>query len=270
MAALPKINILTESSWICRKLANHLAYLPGFDIEVSTEPKRYANLTYYLPYLTREFYHPPNANTVALFTHYIPGKHQARYDRIARLVKHAVVLNAQHQSYLEHLVGKDKVTRISLPVDRDLPAPKLRVGWFHRNPAGYDGRKRADLLKCIEQLEWVELVTSNGSMDRTSVVAEMQRCDVVLTTSDYESGPVSLLEALALGKQVVIPQGVGLADEYATVPGVYLFPRGDGDGLVEVLRRIYAPIKSRLEAVQTNTVESWQHRHRDLFSRLLK
>lgn len=266
---MKRIHITTEDSWICNKLAHSLADLEGFRVRVTTDPPRDADLTYYVTYLFREMYKPVG-RSIGMFTHYVPGKHQRRYDMMARQVDHCVALSEQHQNYLSKLVGELKVTRVHMPVLQTSIVPPLKVGWFHRSPGGYGDRKRVDLLEPLRTLPWIKLVQSDGGMKTDQLHAAMRDVDVFLTTSDYEAGPVSFLEGLTLGKHVVIPSGVGLADEYTRVSGVHLFPPGDAAAMIRVLETIYAPLKDRYEAVMHNTIENWRLSHAAIFRKVLR
>lgn len=264
----PKVHVTTEPSWICRRLADHLKSLDGFRVRVTTDAPRDASLTYYLPYLFREFYRPVG-KSVALFTHYESGSHKKRYDSIAGQVDHCIVLNNGHYQYLGQRVGFENVTRVHLPVKRDEKLPRLKVGWFHRSPDGYGHRKRLDLLNSVKALDWVELVTSDGKLSQDQLYERMRYVDVFLTTSDYESGPVSLLEAMSLGKMAVLPFGVGLADEFVEVPGVYRFHAGDADSLRRALETAYRPLKLRYASISRNTVQRWREDHINVFRKVL-
>jgi len=264
----PKVHVVTEQNWICRQLADHLKDLPGFRVRVTTDPPRDAQITYYLTYLFREFYRPVG-KSVGLFTHYEPGKHQQRYDQIASQLDHCIVLNEGHYDYLAHKVGHHNVSRVHLPVMPKATIPPLKVGWFHRSPPGYRNRKRVDLLDKVRETDWITLFQSNGKWTPKQLHETMRNCDVFLTTSDQESGPSCLLEALSLGKSVVIPQGVGLADEYGDIPGVFLFNRGDWYSLQQALRDAYEPLRVKYEVVSRNNVEKWRDDHAHVFERLL-
>lgn len=266
---MKKVHVTTEKGWICRSLAEGLANLDGFRVRVTTDAPRDADLTYFVTYLFREFYRPVG-RCAALFTHWLPGKHKARYDKIAQQVDHCVVLSKQHEDYLSDLVGPLKVTRVHLPVMQTEAVPKLRVGWFHRSPPGYDDRKRVDLLEQLEKIEWVQVIRSDGGMSTEQLHAAMQTVDVFLTTSDYEAGPMAHLEALSLGKPSVIAAGVGLADEYAGVPGVHLFRRGDFGSMLEELAKVYEPLRLRYEAVRQNTMAKWREDHAAIFRKVIR
>jgi len=60
--------------------------------------------------------------------------------------------------------------------------------------------------------------------------------DVFLCTSLIEGGPVTVLEALACGKSVVIPREVGALDELPPIPGVVRYYKGDYDSMVDAIR----------------------------------
>lgn len=263
-----RIHVVTEPSWICRQLANHLRDLDGFQVRVTTEAPANADATYYLTYLFRQYYKPCGPSA-ALFTHYMPGKHQAGYDSAAKAVNHCVVLNDFHKAYLSARVGEAKVTRVHLPLLEAVTPRPLRVGWFHRSPPGYGNRKRTDLLEAVRKEPWCSLVTSDGRLTPAELEALMQSCDVFLTTSDYESGPMCLLEGLAREKCIVIPSGVGLADEYAHIPGVFTFAPGDAKSMLTCLRAVYEPLEKRRHAVARNTVAHWREDHAAIFRRLL-
>jgi len=266
---IPRIHVVTEPSWICRKLAGYLEDLSGFRVRVSEKIPHNAELTYYLTYLFREFYLPAG-KSVALFTHYTPGKHQQRYDKIAQQVEHRIVLSAQHYDYLVSKVGEQGVTRVHIPVCQTWTLPTLKVGWFHRSPTGYQQRKREDLADSLQSLPWITLIKSKGQMSEEQLWSTMKSVDVFLTTSDYESGPVSLLEGLSLGKAVVIPRDVGLANEYQHLPTVHLFERGNFESLRVALESVYRPICEGYKALSCNTVEHWRQDHAKIFEQVLR
>jgi len=75
-----------------------------------------------------------------------------------------------------------------------------------------------------------------------------QGLDVLVCPSRVEGGPLPVLEALACGVRVVVPQGVGILDEIGwrtkdegrttnDVPGIFRYERGSLAGLIEALGR---------------------------------
>ena len=62
-----------------------------------------------------------------------------------------------------------------------------------------------------------------------------QGLDVLVCPSRVEGGPMPVLEALACGVRVVIPQHVGILDELPDVPGIHRYPRGDLASLIAAL-----------------------------------
>lgn len=267
---IPRVHITTERDWICSRLASHLALLPDFRVQISNAGPGNSfspTIHYFLPYLFLEFVKPVGV-PVALFTHYVPGKHQSRYDAFAKQVQHCIVLSSQHEEYLTHLVGRKKVSRVHQPIE-PLEPPKLRVGWFHRSPPGYGIRKRLDLLETVKKEPWIELVESGGKLSPVELREAMKSVDCFLITSDYESGPASLLEGLALGKPVLIPWGVGLADEFKAIAGVTLYKPGCEGSLISSLRLFYAPLFDRYNSVKSYTADRWREDHAEIFRRIL-
>ncbi len=68
-------------------------------------------------------------------------------------------------------------------------------------------------------------------IDQESLETFYQQLDIYLCTSLVEGVPYGPLEALACGKKVVIPIGVGLLDDLPDMEGVHRFKAGDFGGL---------------------------------------
>lgn len=86
--------------------------------------------------------------------------------------------------------------------------------------------------------------TSYDSTQRPALGALVRSCDVVALLSDYEANPVALMEALALGKNVVVASAPGL-DELACAGLATAVARKVGP---EVLAAVLARVAARVPA----------------------
>lgn len=87
--------------------------------------------------------------------------------------------------------------------------------------------------------------------------------DVLVCTSLIEGVPMPVLEMLATGGQVVIPEGVGLLDTLPDVDGIHRYKRGDYPTLLHAVERAedmqpYVDRRALREVVLDNyTEENW-------------
>lgn len=109
--------------------------------------------------------------------------------------------------------------------------PRLR--WFVFG----DGPLRDELTESIAQRGLSEIVHLAGS--RPDVDSELAAADVVVVTSQWESGPLVVLEALALGRPVVSTR-VGLVPEVIDDSSGRVVDVGDARGLADALVEVLA------------------------------
>lgn len=114
----------------------------------------------------------------------------------------------------------------------------------------------AELEKRARGLENINFV---GEVDRTTGLGYMRHSDVFVCTSRDESGPIVVIEAMALGRPVVSTP-VGLAAEVVRsgIDGE-LVPTDDVDALAGTLERLLqdAPLRERLGAEGRRTYERY-------------
>jgi glycosyltransferase involved in cell wall biosynthesis len=76
--------------------------------------------------------------------------------------------------------------------------------------------------------------------------------DYVLVPARYEGGPMSVLEALASGVEVIAPD-IGFVEAYPHIP----YRKNDAGDLRRVLRELVAAREARHAAVASRTWDAW-------------
>ena len=263
-----KVNIvLYNEGWVLETLAVELARRLDF-ITISKLPAHSADINYFMNYFT----HRSGVDTaeVAFFAHLeepIPTEApedvkvaatQLRYCAfdVARRVDACVCMSDR---YADLLRGNDaKNVRVIVPgVDLERFRPVVRIGVVGRTHP--TGRKGEDLIKQLLDEPGIEWHFTGGpeagwpKPAKYYAPKEMPRfynaMDYILIASYYEGGPMSLLEALACGKEVIAPP-VGFVQNYPHIE----FKTGDVDDLRRVLREL---VWKRLNLVASGPAPSW-------------
>jgi hypothetical protein len=130
-------------------------------------------------------------------------------------------------------------------------------------------RKGRALVEQVRQLPFVDIHTTEGRVPEEGLRDWYQRLDYVLVPATVEGGPMSVLEALALGKPVIAPAGVGLVPELGPSGWVHLYPPGDAEALVRVVTERYAAKRGGTDLVRGRTWDDWAAAHDALFRHLL-
>jgi hypothetical protein len=100
-----------------------------------------------------------------------------------------------------------------------------------------------------------------------------QSLDVLVCPSLVEGGPMPVLETLACGVPVVVPEGVGIIDELPRIDGIYRYERGNATSLVAALQKAIesAPpdAESLRACVMGYSVESFCQAHQVAFEQMM-
>lgn len=107
---------------------------------------------------------------------------------------------------LERYKGHHRIIEAMPALMAHLPDVKLRV-------LG-EGPYKAQLQALVERLKLQEVVTIGGvtPTDRSGVANILGRASLVVLLSDYEAHPVAVMEALALGRRVLVTEGSGFTE----------------------------------------------------------
>lgn len=255
---------------ILSRFARSLSNLTSWPIKRQPDPK--ARINYFFLYI--QIGQNPKAvkglnKTASLFSHFeeeVPQK-VAWWNAAAPMVD---IRLTWAQQYLDLLLPYGESYLVSPPIDAQFLKPRKPVigvsGYVH---AG--GRKGEKLLKRLYQekgndyeiratgVGWpVPNVSERPWADMPSFYESI---DIYLVTSLTEGIPMPPLEALAMGKRVVAPIGVGLLDELQS-PLVFRYERGSYDGMLEAIEAAAAFGK---EDIATFSEDAWAQSHREAF-----
>jgi len=112
---------------------------------------------------------------------------------------------------------------------RGVPEVTLRIGG--------DGPLRAELQDLATRLGISPQVVFLGHLARDQVLAEMQRCDAFVLSSDCETFGVVLIEAAACGKPLIATAGSG-PDSIVHARNGLLVPPGDAAALAQAMKKL--------------------------------
>ena len=224
--------------WILERMGDEIRGRKPDNVSVSVgnvsldEPGVINHYNCYLMYRVKS----AHAVDCGQFTH--PG-YPMRWEKAGAFCDHAV---AKCRTYYDLLIrdsGRDsKNTSLIYPgCDIDFHAPKFRVFQPSKmtSAQSYRQRKGVELWERLKEIDGLDCVCSGGKMSPEQVIAQYWRADAIVSTATMEGGPMSVPEALAMGRTVYARRGVGLVDDYAStgVKGLVLY---DSDGhLIEML-----------------------------------
>lgn len=180
------------------------------------------------------------------------------------------------QKYGDFLRRNDveNVQVISPGVDFTLFQPKLILSWVGRILESTTKRKGLDIIKKVQELPWVDLRLSNGKVPLEELPEFYNSSDYLLITSRDEAGPMSLLEALACGKKVICPRGIGqveeiLGKERGNEQSVLTYDVEVYEELLDILEKAYQRKLERSNLVRDYSWDKFWMQHDVLFRRLL-
>jgi glycosyltransferase involved in cell wall biosynthesis len=132
--------------------------------------------------------------------------------------------------YLTHKKGFDILLRafaMSFKGKRDV---LLKIGG--------DGEERDNLIKLCKELKIDLQVEFLGSLSRTEVATEMNKCNSFLLASRFETFGVVFIEALACGKPIIVPSIEG-PKEIVTSENGLIFESGNVIDLKDKMKIMY-------------------------------
>jgi hypothetical protein len=188
------------------------------------------------------------AKSIVLFTH--PGD----LDKwnAAMQCDAAIAMNEQYrQALIDNGMDAAKVHRINYGIDEVYRDCRLRIFHPGRMVATdeYMGRKGWSDWQRLMECDWLVCKRSEGLLSQEQMMDEYLKADVIVSTATMEGGPMSCIEALALGRPYIGRQGVGLHDEYADV----ILRYKDYDGLFCMLFEKYKAKEKRNRQVILNS-----------------
>jgi glycosyltransferase involved in cell wall biosynthesis len=259
--------VIADEGWILERCAREIeARLPY--VRVVTTPVDDAKLTYYVNYTARRSRVSPIE--AAFFTH-VEERAPAMVNRFfetGRDVDVAVAMSERYARALRENGARD-VRVITPGVDLDRFQPKVRIGVAGRTY--HTGRKGEDLVQAVidePHIDWHFTGPGWPRPGRKLTDAELpefyRSMDYILVPAHYEGGPMSVLEALACGVEVIAPD-VGFVEDYPHIE----FEAGNAEDLRRVLREVVEARLQRRRSVEHRSWDAWADAHDRLFRELL-
>ncbi|MHB1162754.1 MAG: glycosyltransferase, partial [Chloroflexota bacterium] len=266
-----RVHIVTaDEGWILercsREIESRLQY-----VTVGREPDPSASINYYVNYSA--YQGRTLGHQMALFTHveeFVPAAAQRFFD-VAREMDLCVCMSTPYAARLAQAgIPSDKIVIATPGVDLQSYQPVVRIGVVGRTYA--TGRKGEDLVARVMDepgIEWH--FTGQGwpgqakHYEPEQMPSFYNSIDYVLVPAYYEGGPMSVLEALASGKEVIAPP-IGFVQDYPHIQ----YNTGDAEDLRRVLRELVERRQRLRRTVAHRTWQAWAEDHDRLFRQLLR
>lgn len=261
---------------IIDRLARMLAEQTGWSL--SDRPREGADINYSMLYadFAQRFTDWRRTRWAAYFSHYEADTPYKRFwwESADPLVEIKTVSAAQYGDMLQ-----GKVVQVTPPVEPRFEIRERRPnGTFTIGVSGFvdrSGRKGEGMVaRLASDLDGRADVVCSGQgwparcVNRSleGLVEFYNALDVYLCTSTVEGIPIPPLEALACGVPVVIPNGVGMLDDLADIPGIWRYDAGDYGDLLATMDFITtarpAVDREQLRAsVADYTPQAWARSH---------
>lgn len=222
-----RVHIVTAPDWILREYSdNWIKYFP--DATLGTTPDRSADINFFVNYSLWEF---TGGKTVSYFTHREEDEEMgAQFDMVAQESDVNISMCK---------ITDEKVGRVAPLTPRHIVAPGInpaykprdvRIGVVARKYKS--GRKRLDWMLKLALIDGIEIDYANGKYKAEEMPSFYAKQDYILITAKNEGGPMIVPEALACGKPLIMPYGVGWCDDY---PGIRYSTYDELEGIVKGL-----------------------------------
>lgn len=227
-----KINFVTEpanSKWILRRWCEEWAkYLPNSKVDtgvdIDADVNIFCNYALYFPAITKR---------ISIFTHreLEDEELQLKFDIAAENSDWCFAQSIPTFNKLP--AGKSSILRPSVGAHFFKPGKPI-IGIVGR---GYpSGRKNFHWIEELQKLEGIQLVWTDSQIPYENMHEFYDKIDYLLITANNEGGPMPVVEALAMHKPVIAPNGVGWCDEFSCI-------KYDGtlENLITVLEGLLVP-----------------------------
>lgn len=226
-----KIHFVTEPKpyWIlgrwCEEWSRHIPFSTvSTVVDVEADVNIFCNYALFFPSSTKR---------ISIFTH-------REKDDVGLQVAFNVVANISDWCFAQSL----PTLKLLPPEKSSILRPSVGVQ-FHKKPLriGVVGRDYASGRKNFGILNDLELVFGDKIMICRAIDIPYEKMpkfyssvDYVLITATNEGGPMPVIEALAMGKPVIAPNGVGWCDEFSTIKY-----DGSSEDLIKVVNGLLIP-----------------------------
>lgn len=259
--------VISDSGWILERLAKEITDRFPY-VTYGMEPDPTSLIQYYITYGCRGARVSPIE--VALFTHREEdATAAARFDAAVQDVDHAIAMSGTTHRLIDAL-GVRQSSCIMPGVDTEAFRPRLKIAVVGRTY--HTGRKGEMLVRAVMDVPDIEWhFTGDGWPGVTKHIADAdlpafyRSMDYILVPALNEGGPMSVLEALASGVEV-IASDVGWVTDFPHIP----FVRGNVASLRDVLMTLRDKRMQLHASVEHVTWDRWASEHDSLFRTLFK
>ena len=248
-----KINIIcseASSGWIYSDFIYNFKKYSKHTILVNEKNPSLYDVVYFIPYYEYFAGTKPSAAWLSHMEQKEPLR--SRFVNVAKSVTIGISQSKKYYNILKNEYQCHNIQNIITGVDTSLftqrsPATtigsKLIVGYVGRQYSS-SNRKNPTLLNKISKLPFVDFRVTGGKLKSIEVPRFIQGCNLIVSPSICEGGPMSIQQSLATGTPILCYDGVGLANEFGT--GVIRIPFNDSDAFVSCLETLWKT-KSYLE-----------------------
>lgn len=189
--------VIHDRGWVMEKLANHFAkYLPNSSIRFRKPIVDESTINFYFNW------HGINQKTffdVGFFTHIENGARKL-WDGKVRVCDLAVLLG---NKYEDTVPENKRIIFNPPPFEQFLSNNKIKILVVGREYSS--DRKNLGLYFKLKQLENIDISFTGGKLTEEELIQAYKETDYVLVTSKIESGPMCVVEALAMKKPIIAP-----------------------------------------------------------------
>jgi glycosyltransferase involved in cell wall biosynthesis len=257
--------VLSDKGWILERLASKLKSSIPF-VDYATETDASADIQYYMTYNT--WSSRVSKIEIGYFAHIEEDqKTRKKFFDVASSVDFCVC----HSSPYETLLRDEGIMNVrSIPpgVDLEFFIPKVKIGIVGRTY--HTGRKGERVIAGVFDVPGIEWhFTGTGwpgpalHLSDEEMPEFYRSMDYILVPSLYEGGPMSVIEALACGCEVIAPP-IGWVPEFPHIE----YRTGD----IEDLRRVLTAVVEKRSVLRQSVLhrgwEGWIDGHREVFEKL--
>lgn len=261
--------VYPDDNWILNKLAKYLIdnidYVQGSiltpDITTNWDLTYFINYFLYSPDFGAGLFKKPLQNskkTGAFFTH----KDIYTYEKKAKKLDFCICPCTLTADYLKKYNKNTHVIYHGIDLDRF--KPKLTLGFIGKKQQG--NRKGMDLFDLIQEIPFVELKATNGTLSEDEIPEFYHSIDYVLIASTVEGGPLCFQEGLASGKEI-ISTDVGMVHDFKQCEGIYIFDRENPETLINILHELYDKKLKKRQLIEQYSIEYFVNEHKKLFQK---
>lgn len=236
MFCVGRINIISsDPTWIYGKFIKEFTTHSSHIITLNSKDK--CDIVHWLPYYE---YCPTSVQSTSWQSH--QEQREPLRSKFVFCAKNVDFAICQAKKYVDFLKLNDikNVCQIMPGINLDIynlrkikSSKKLTIGWVGRSYTSTN-RKNEQLLKEISKLSFVDLKITGGKIKEEDMPKFYHQCDLVVSCSTIEGGPMCITESLACGIPVLCFENVGVANEFEH--GIIKVPFAKNDLFVAKLK----------------------------------